>query len=135
MTDPAIHILAATATAGSFEEFFGREYERLSRAMYLLTTDHARAEDLAQEAMARTYERWERVGAMASPTAYVYRGAINLCRRRSRRRREQEMPADSPRSGDPATVAADRDAVIRALARVSASQREALVLVSWLGYD
>src|SRR5436309_11363177 len=69
-----------------FDEFFADEYPRLGRAMYLLTADRGEAEDLAQEAMARVYERWDHVQAMASPPGYVYRVAVNLHRRRWRRR-------------------------------------------------
>lgn len=47
-----------------FEEFFRAEYPGLVRAFYVLTADQAEAEELAQEAMARAYERWDRVGAM-----------------------------------------------------------------------
>ena len=51
-----------------FEEFFRAEYPGLVWAFYVLTADRVEAEELAQEAMARAYERWERVGVMKSPT-------------------------------------------------------------------
>jgi len=49
-----------------FEEFFRAEYRGLVRALVLLTADRGEAEELTQEAMARVYERWDRVGAMES---------------------------------------------------------------------
>jgi RNA polymerase sigma factor (sigma-70 family) len=134
MTDPATRVVAI-ASPGTFEEFFEREYERLSRAMFLLTTDHARAEDLAQEAMARACERWDRIGSMAAPTSYVFRIAINLHRRQSRHGKEASATVDAPAPADPASLVADRDQIIRALGHVSVPQREALLLVGWLGYD
>src|SRR5207247_4027686 len=69
-----------------FDDFFADEYPRLGRALYLLTGDREEAEDLAQELMARAYERWDRIQTMASPAGYVYRVATNLHRRRWRRR-------------------------------------------------
>jgi RNA polymerase sigma-70 factor (ECF subfamily) len=68
-----------------FDDFFADEYPRLGRALYLLTGNREEAEDLAQESMARAYERWDRIQRMASPAGYVYRVATNLHRRRWRR--------------------------------------------------
>ena len=53
---------AAHADTGSaFEEFFLEQHERLFQALFLLTGDRAEADDLAQEALLRAYERWDRV--------------------------------------------------------------------------
>ena len=78
-----------------FEDFFRGEYERLGAALYLLTGDRLEAEDLAQDAMSRIFERWERVASMDSPVGYLYRTAMNLWRKRLRRlsRRPPERPA------------------------------------------
>jgi len=40
-----------------FEEFFQAEYQGLVIALYLLTADLGEADKLAQETMARVYER------------------------------------------------------------------------------
>ena len=57
-----------TSEAGlDFEELFRAEYARLAAALQLLTGDRSEAEDLAQEALSRVYEHWDRVRAMASP--------------------------------------------------------------------
>jgi RNA polymerase sigma-70 factor (ECF subfamily) len=58
----ARHALVSQSAALDFEEFFRAEYGRLVRTVYLLTRNGAEAEEIAQEAMARTYERWDRVG-------------------------------------------------------------------------
>src|SRR5205823_7834693 len=73
-TQPAV----ASAPPQSFADFFEAESRRLGRAIYLLTGDAQEAEDLVQEAMARAFERWERVGAMAHPSGYVFTIASNL---------------------------------------------------------
>ena len=44
------------------------------------------ARDVADEAIVRAYERWDRVGAMANPAGWVYRVGLNVGRRRHRRR-------------------------------------------------
>jgi DNA-directed RNA polymerase specialized sigma24 family protein len=54
----------------SFEAFFSVEFTRLAQALFLLTGSSSEAEELAQEAMVRVYERWGRVSVMDSPTRY-----------------------------------------------------------------
>src|SRR5947208_2823521 len=86
--------VAATATAeAEFEALFTAHYLRLAKAMYLLVGDRGEAEDLAQEALGRLYERWGRVRGMDSPVGYLYRTAMNLARKRARRRRAAVEPA------------------------------------------
>lgn len=44
------------------------------------------AREATAEALARAYERWEKVGRMDSPAGWVHTTAVNLCRRSWRRR-------------------------------------------------
>ena len=63
----------------SFQAFFSEHYDRLARALFLLAGEPGEAEDLAQEAMVRVYERWGRVSTMTldvTPT----RGSASLPR-------------------------------------------------------
>ena len=120
--------------ASDFEEFFRLEHVRLFRSLLLLTGDAHEAEDVAQEALLRAYERWDRVRSMESPIGYVYRTSLNLYRSRLRK-----IAVRARRTfGAVATedigwsVAAGED-VRRALASIPSGQREALVLVDWLG--
>src|SRR2546422_1252760 len=126
--------LALAKVDVDFESFFQSEALSLGRAMYLLTGDRSEAEDLVQEAMARTYERWDRVGQMGSPAGYVYKSALNLYRRRQRRSKLVPLPWPAP-APDPAEVAGIRGDVRHALQSLSRQQREAVVLVEWLGFD
>ena len=123
------------ASASSFEMFFEDEYTRLARAVYLMTGDGAESEDIAQDAMARLYERWERVSQMESPVGYLYRTSLNLVRKRSRRLRVRlRKPISQPAApSDPALVVEARSEIRRALSSLPANQREALILVEWLG--
>jgi RNA polymerase sigma factor (sigma-70 family) len=120
-----------------FDSFFREEHPRVFRLAYLLTGDRAEAADIAQEAMARALERWDRVRAMASPGGYVVRIAVHLHHRRLRglRLRSREVAAVSGAGEDPATAAAARSDVLRALLSLPAGQRQALVLTAWLGLD
>jgi RNA polymerase sigma-70 factor (sigma-E family) len=128
--------VAEEASPTSFEDFFDAHHERLLRVMYLATGDRHEAEDLAQEAMVRVYERWDRVRQLEDPIGYLYRTALNL--RRSRLRRlaiaaRRLLPGTAKPETDPVQSADERDALRRALAALSHGQREALVLVEWLG--
>lgn len=118
----------------SFEEFFGDHYEPLFRLMYAVTGTRAEADELAQEAMVRVFERWDRVAIMAAPDAYAYRIALNLNRRRLRHltmRARRLLLLSAPEPMRPEVPSE----VMSALASLSAGQREALLLTEWLGLD
>jgi RNA polymerase sigma factor (sigma-70 family) len=125
-----------------FEEFFRREYTPLLRALYLLTGSPADAEDIAQEAFVRVYERWARVRSMESPVGYVYRTALNLHRNRVRSlmvhaRNILGRPGERSilSAGDPAGRVEDRTEIMCTLQSMPRGYREVLVLVHWLGLD
>ena len=124
------------ANARNFEEFFEEQYVSVARALVLLVGDGLEAEELAEEAFARAWGRWHLVREMASPAGYVYRTALNLNRNRLRRLAQELRPRQRREHGpDPAADVAIRDEVRRALAALPAPQREAVVLVEWLGLD
>ena len=122
--------------ADSFDKLFEEHYESVLRALYLLTGDPDEAEDLAQEAFARIYERGIRLSTTRNVAGYVYRTAVNLHRSRLRRvavsvrRLRMLHPRDVEDDFGPVD---DRDVLGRALARLSRAEREALVLVEWVG--
>ena len=117
----------------SFEDFFHECHEPLLRALYLVTGDSHEAEELAQEACFRVYERWERLRGTAGPAGYAYRAALNL--RRSRLRRLAVAARRTFRRDEPDAFRSvdERDAIRRVLADIPGSQREALVLLDWVG--
>lgn len=128
---------AAVDTARvTFEEFFEAEYARLCKALVLLTGDPHEAEEVAQEAMTRVLERWDRVGAMESPTGYLFRTAMNLNRNRVRRVavRARRLFHEDPAPDHSSTVGDQQD-VRLALTKLSRAEREALVLVDWQEMD
>jgi len=126
--------LSRVAEDLDFEEFFRAEFPGLVRALYLLVPDRAEAEELAQEAMARTYERWGRVREMDSPGGYVYRIAVNLNRRRLRHLAVRARKLLTLGSGMEATVEDESTRELsEAIVSLSTRQREAFLLVEWLG--
>lgn len=119
-----------------FDDFFRSVYDDLARALLLLTRSRMEAEDLAQEAMARAFERWGRVREMESPAGYVYRTAFNLNRKRIRRLAVRARAVlVRPSEPDDLGQAEMRGEILRVLSTLPISQREALVLVDWLGLD
>lgn len=118
-----------------FEVFFRDSYPDLVRALAATTREVSAAEELVQEAMARAFTRWSRVASMQSPAGYVYVIAVNLHRRQLRRASllrtlHRPEPVD-----DPMQDAAARTDLLAALARLPQGQRNALLLIEWLGID
>ncbi len=126
----------ARAQVVGFSEFFAREHIRLGRAIYLLTGNGEEAEELVQEALARAYERWDRVSRMDEPAGYVYRIAANLLRRKRRIRAWLPLLGERPGPGaDPIDAAESRMDLLAALATLPSDQRETVILVEMFGYD
>ena len=69
-----------------FDAFYAREYPALVALAHVLTGSRAHAEDVAQEAMLAAYRRWDEVGAMELPEAWVRRVCANIATSYARRR-------------------------------------------------
>lgn len=100
--------------------------------MYLVSGNRHEGEDLAQEAMVKVYERWERVRAMEDPAGYLFRIGLNARRSRLRRIATAAKRALDRPDADPIDASDERDAIRRALRALPPGQREALVLTEWL---
>jgi RNA polymerase sigma-70 factor (sigma-E family) len=84
----------------SFSEFMHARWSALFRTAYLLAGDRHDAEDLLQDALAKTCIRWRRIRDKAAADAYVRRIMVHDAGRRWRRSR-QERPSDVlPDAGD-----------------------------------
>ena len=120
----------------SFESFFEEQKERLLRVLSVITGSTAEAEDLAQEAFTRVFERWGRVGAMDDPAGYLHRTAMNLFRNQYRRAKValSRVVGAGPEQ-DVFKPVEDRDAAARALGALTPRQRAAMVLTEALGYS
>ncbi|MDP9302681.1 MAG: sigma-70 family RNA polymerase sigma factor, partial [Actinomycetota bacterium] len=121
-------------SANTFEDFFSATNPRLFTALWLVTGDRYEAEEIAQEAFLRVFERWDRVGGLEDPESYVFRTAMNVFRNRYRRaalavRRSLSL---APHASDELAAVEDRDEVIRLLRPLPPRQRAAVVATSIL---
>lgn len=108
---------------------------QLVGALTLHTGERAVAEELAQEALVRLWQRWPRVRELDAPQAWAHRVAANLAtswwrRRTAERRAHRRMGAE--RGEEPSTGAAEVLALRQAVAGLPRRQREALVLRHYL---
>lgn len=119
-----------------FETFFRAESATLFRRLWLITGNRTEAEDIMQDAFLRLWERWDRLGDVRDPTAYLYTTAMNVFRRRYRRgiMALRKVVAMGPGEDDFAR-ADDRQVVRRVLATLAPRQRAALVLTEMLGFS
>jgi RNA polymerase sigma-70 factor (sigma-E family) len=110
-----------TEADAGFDAFCRDAYPSMVRLAFLLTGSTETAEDLVQDALARTYPKWSKI---AEPTAYVRRAVVNACHSHHRRRfRERAHP---PREPEPTTLGADE--LFDVLAALPARTRAAIVL-------
>jgi RNA polymerase sigma-70 factor (sigma-E family) len=115
-----------------FVEFVTARSAALLRTAWLLTGDAAKAEDLLQTVLAKAWRRWPGIARDGAPEAYVRRAMfttyVSWWRRRWRAEVPSAAPPEHPGADDLAIGAADRDAIRRALARLSRQQRAVVVL-------
>src|SRR6478752_1652568 len=69
-----------------FEDWYRRDHPRLVTLVSVAVGDAEIGRDATDEALTRAFERWDRVSVMASPSGWTYRVALNVARRRARRR-------------------------------------------------
>jgi len=133
MMERVATVASVSVSGAGFDELFAAQRDKLFSAMWLVARDRHEAEDLAQEAFVRVWERWDRSGAPDDPVGYLYRTAMNLF---LNRRRRAAMAARRALRSDPSADALEaveaRDEVRRALQALTPSQRAALVLLDLL---
>ena len=117
----------------AFDRFFVVNRDRLHAALWLITRDAHEAEEVAQDAFVRVFERWDRVRRLEDPDGYLFRTAMNVYRNRVRRAGValRRLVKPSPERDRIAAVD-DRDAVVRALWTLTPRQRAAIVLTDLL---
>src|SRR5512132_1563637 len=118
-----------------FLEFFAGEFWPLRRVGFLLTGDWHQAEELAQEAMARTWAAWPRVRGYDRPAAFARKVLVN--RHRSLLRRAvveaRDLVARPPEDRHQPDFGGGDDLVLwQALQRLPSRQRAAIVLRYYL---
>jgi RNA polymerase sigma-70 factor (sigma-E family) len=119
-----------------FAEFVGARYPALVRHGVLLTGDRGHGEDLAQEALVKTYRAWRRLYPDGAPEAYTRQVMVRAAWRASRRMWHREIPAAAPPEPPPTDPYDGRDIshlVLAALRELPAQQRVVLVMRYWGG--
>jgi RNA polymerase sigma-70 factor (sigma-E family) len=129
MVEPRIE--ARDGAADALRLIYASEYHRLVGLARLLVDRRDEAEEVVQEAFARTWARLGRVHG--DPLPYVRRAVVNQCRGRLRRRRtadahRSDAPADAESAEAGAARGATSRAVVRQLAMLPRRQRECIVL-------
>jgi RNA polymerase sigma factor (sigma-70 family) len=137
--DPDIALIARVGNRepGAVREIVTRKLPRIVALAARMLGDRAEADDVAQEAFLRIWNiapRW-RPGEARFDT-WLHRVTLNLCYDRLRKHREISLADDElPEQADAAPLpdqrldaASESSRIERALARLPARQREALVL-------
>ena len=118
---------------GVLEAAFREHYTSLVALARLLIDRQSEAEELVQEAFARTYAAWPRLRDRDNLLPYLRRAVVNLCRGSLRRRatvRHAPVERERVEPGADHTVLlnAQQAAVVRALRTLPDRQRECVVL-------
>jgi RNA polymerase sigma-70 factor, ECF subfamily len=112
-----------------FSDFYAASFRRLVGQLYLMTGDHAEAQDAVQEAFVRAWAHRGKLDRLGAPEAWVRSAAWHVAVSRWHRARLARSLARS--SSRPPAVegpSPDHVALIGALRQVPAEQRRALVL-------
>jgi RNA polymerase sigma factor (sigma-70 family) len=116
-----------------FRWLFVNDYPSVVRTTYLVLHDHARAEEIAQDAFVQLLRHWSKVGRYESPSAWLRRVAIRLAVKEVRRDQRRLMLTrrdhhETPRSpATEVTVEVDEE-LVAAIRTLSPQQRSVVVL-------
>jgi RNA polymerase sigma-70 factor (ECF subfamily) len=126
-----VSVTLPAVVTDDFATVFRDHYPRLIRALELAGADHWQAEDIAQEAFARTFGRWRQVCAGSNPPGYLFRTAFRLLGRRGllpTSPLDEQLASPVAAADDAAALRAD---IEKALA-VMPPRRRACVVLCWL---
>jgi RNA polymerase sigma-70 factor (sigma-E family) len=116
----------------TFDEVVASSERQLLRLALMLSGGVHSAEDLVQTVLARAHRRWDRIGSLDRPDAYLSKMVVNEFLSWRRLRKNQEVPLaelpDAPAGDDVGTRHAQRDAAWQLLADLPRQQRAVLVL-------
>jgi RNA polymerase sigma-70 factor (ECF subfamily) len=119
--------------AEGFDDFYRGTRQRVLTYLYTVSGDLTEAQDAAQEAYLRAWERWSDLAGYANPEQWVRNVGWRLLA--SRWRKLRGRLAAYRRHGPPAPMDPVTDDVVelvRALRKLPAEQRIAIVLYHWL---
>lgn len=124
----------------TFDEFASARLPAVLRFATALTGDPDLAKDLVQEVLIRVSGRWQEIGQLDRPEAYIRKMVVNeflSWRRRSWRLIPSGMSSHltGRPSPDPSDGYIERQALLAELAKLSRRQRTALVLRYYEGFS
>lgn len=129
--------MATEPREAAVTELYNREWPGMVRLALLLLGDRPSAEDVAQDAFAELYRRWDRLRDPTRALTYLRSTVLNrsrsVLRRRTvalRHRRSHDPPVWS--AEQQSVLNEERREVLRALTRLPARRREVLVLRFYL---
>jgi RNA polymerase sigma-70 factor, ECF subfamily len=114
--------------AEDFDALYEAHFGDVVAMAYALTGDLAEAQDLAQEAFCRAWQRWHRIAAYDEPLAWVRRVAANLATSRWRRLATAARHLRRERPPESTPLGPDHVALVAALRTLPERQRRAVVL-------
>lgn len=125
--------MRSRAADDEFEQFVGREYDRLRLVAVSLTGSSHDADDLMQDTLAKLLVHWGKVTTTASPTAYAHRTLVNTFLSGRRRRAASdvvstELVAERSESSDPTAEFVQRHDLLSQVLRLPPNQRVVIVL-------
>lgn len=85
MTAPRDSSWGSAHPSQDFATLYETQYGRVAAQLYAYLSDRAEAEDVAQEAFLRAWQRWDAISRYDDPVAWVRRVAFNLATSRWRR--------------------------------------------------
>ena len=115
----------------AFEEFYASESRAVTALAYALTGNWPVAEDIAQEAFARAFRDWRRVGDFERPDSWIRTVTANLATSRLRRLAAEARALGQLRQRrlpTPEVLPEDVEAFLAALRRLPRRQAQAAAL-------
>lgn len=124
---------AARGDRAAFQRLYRQHVDRVYGAVYrLVGYDHARAEDLTQEAFVRAWQKLDGFRGQSAFGTWLYRLAVNVALMDLRARHADPVgfmdEEQLPELGETPFCAAEREALERAIAHLPPRARAVLVL-------
>lgn len=114
----------------TYEEYVATRWATLYRTAYLMTGNHADAEDVVQTALVKVYAAWSKVTAADAPESYVRRILTNtfLSSRRPLRVTRERLVDQLPETSVTPAGSEDRLSIWPHVASLPPKQRAVVVL-------
>ncbi len=116
--------------SAEFDWWFRATYSSVERTIFLVIGDRARAEEVAQDAFLKMFQRWSTVRRYERPDAWARRVAIRMAIKQAKRdRRRTELERLAVERDDHVSLP-DPD-LAASVGRLSPMQRAVVVLYYW----